>query len=307
MKKFLQIFALLGMFLMGTTNSKATVLTYDFMAMHPTADTSIEGRVAPNGIFAYWNGYWSGLFGKRIAFDATFPHTSLLGTGGLCDKHDHQKMYIKDLVYGDKVTVWFTGNNAELKYHATSTCIALGLSAGSYLVSGLQYTISSPGYMCLVNSYVAGEKETIITRIEIETSATTVNVNVQHGLATFCSNYPLDFSNANAKAYIATGFANGKVTFSEITYVPENVGIVVIPKDNSSSVSVPIGRGPELHNNKVPHENLLMGALESKTNYFDYNYNYYWIGKSNGKFKAFKISGSSFYVTKGTAYLKVPK
>jgi len=307
MKKFLQIFALMGMFLMGMTNSNATVITYDFMAKHPSGDTNIEGRVIADGIFAYWGGTWSGLFGKRIAFDASYPHTSLLGTGGLCDKHDHQKMYIKDLVHGDKVTVWFTGNNAQLKFHATSTCGSYGLSAGSYLVSGQQYTITGSGYMCLVNAYTAGETETIITKIEIETAATSVNVNVKHGLATFCSNYPLDFSNANAKAYIATGFVNGKVTFTEITYVPENVGVVVVPKVKSNYVSVPIGRGPELHNNKVPYENLLIGSLNSERIYFDNNYDYYWIGKSKGKFKAFKINYESLFISSGNAYLRVSK
>lgn len=151
MKKFLQIFALMGMFLMGMTNSSATTLTYDFVSQHPSGDTSIEGRIVTDGIFAYWGGTWSGFFGKRIAFESAYAHYMLLGTGGLCDRHDHQKLYIMDLNYGDKVTVWFTGSNAMLKFHATSTCTISGVSAGNNLTSGMKYSIAKSGYMCLVN------------------------------------------------------------------------------------------------------------------------------------------------------------
>ena len=47
------------------------------------------------------------------------------------------------------------------------------------------------------------------------------------GYATFASTYPLDFTNSNIKAYIATAAAGSSVSLSAVNKVPANTGVVL--------------------------------------------------------------------------------
>ena len=89
------MFALMALLLTGSVTMEAgKVLTYDFMTNHPSTTIRIDqGYMKVKGSFAYWTGEWAGLFGNKIAFDATSAYASLRAEGGLCDYHDHQKMY----------------------------------------------------------------------------------------------------------------------------------------------------------------------------------------------------------------------
>ena len=265
MKQFFKMFALMAWLLMGAVQTEASVtLTYDFMTNHPSSTIRMDqGYKEIRGSYAYWTGEWAGLFGNKIAFDANSAYASLLGTGGLCDFHDHQKMYVLNLSSGDKVTFYYSGTGAAMQYHLSSTASVAGLSANfDPIASGTVYTVTGAGDLCVLNKWKNGEAETIINRIVIESVKESEQVNVSHGMCTFCSTVPLDFSSTTAlKAYIATGFEDGKFLFKQVKYVPSDTGFLIVAQGvTASTATVPVGRSSNYKENAVSG-NLFEGSL----------------------------------------------
>jgi len=310
MKKFLKVFALMAVLLTGCVVADASVtLTYDFMTNHPSSTIRIDqGYKIERDGKVYWGGQWAGLFGNKIAFDPVSAYPSLRAQGGLCDYHDHQKMYVMNLNSGDKVTFYYTGTNAALQYHVSSTCTMAALTANfDPITSGVAYTVNGSGDLCVLNKWKKNEAETIITRIVIESVKEYETIDVSNGLSTFCSTVPLDFSStSNVKAFIATGYDNGKFTFQQVKYVPSNTGFLAVSQGGSAtSVSVPVGRSSDYHENVISG-NLFIGCLKQTSVSVNNQEKYYVFGKAYG-YIAVYLMWWDFNCAAKKAYIAVPK
>jgi hypothetical protein len=310
MKKLFQLFALMTSLLMGTVKMEAgAVLTFDFMTDHPRTTIRIDqGYKDVRGNRVYWKGEWAGLFGNKIAFDALSAYPSLRGDGGLVDYHDHQKMYIENLSAGDKVTFYYTGTNALLQYHVSSSCTMQTLYNNfDSIASGVAYRVISPGELCVLNKWKRNEAETIITKIVIETASNEETVRLTEGMCTYCSNNPLNFSAATGvRAYVATGYENGNFIFKQVKYVPSMTGFLVVSSDRKiSTVSLPIGRSKNYKENVIGI-NLFQGALSAVQIVPVAGKGYYIFAVADGKVGIFKMDGS-FQCQNRKAYLVVNK
>lgn len=265
MKKFLRLFALMALLLMGTMTTEAgKVLTYDFMTNHPATTIRIDqGYKEVRGSYAYWTGTWAGLFGNKIAFDASSAYYTLRSSGGLIDYHDHQKLYVLNLSAGDKVTFFFTGTNASMQYHVSSTAAMQGLTNNfDPINSGTAYTVTRAGNLCVLNKWKKDEAETIITKIVIESVKEDEEVDISNGMCTFCSTVPLDFTDTpHLKAFVATAYDNGKFIFKQVNYVPSDTGFLIVAEGSTaSSAKVPVGRSSDYRENAITG-NLFEGSL----------------------------------------------
>jgi hypothetical protein len=301
------MFALMAVFLMGSVTMEAgKVLTYDFMTNHPSTTIRIDqGYKEVRGNFVFWTGEWAGLFGNKIAFDAASAYPSLRAAGGLCDYHDHQKMYILNLSPGDKVTFYYTGQNAAVQYHVSSTCTMQTLYANfDPITSGMPYKVIGAGNLCVLNKWKKNEAETIFTKIVIETANDGETIQLTDGLSTYCSTNPLDFSSTpSLKAYVATSYDNGNFIFKQVKYVPSNTGFLVVSKDrNVTNVSLPIGRSTYYKDNDVGI-NLFRGCLGAMQIIPTAGKGYYIFGFADGKVGIFKMNGPFRCLTK-KAYLE---
>lgn len=308
MKRFLQVFALMAVFLMGSVTMEAgKVLTYDFMTNHPSTTIRIDqGYKEVRGNFVYWTGAWAGLFGNKIAFDATSAYPSLRAQGGLCDYHDHQKMYIMNLNSGDKVTFYYTGTNAAMQFHISSTCSMAALTANfDPITSGVAYTVNSSGNLCVLNKWKKDEAETIITRIVIESAKEYEQVDLSNGMCTFCSTVPLDFTETtNLKAFVATGYDNGKFIFKEVKYVPSDTGFLIVSQGGSSTTAnVPVGRSSNYRENAISN-NLFIGSLGAVNVIPTSGKKYYIFAVADGEVGIYKMN-NTFRCQANKAYLVV--
>jgi hypothetical protein len=308
MKRFLQVFALMAVFLMGSVTMEAgKVLTYDFMTNHPSTTIRIDqGYKEVRGNFVYWTGAWAGLFGNKIAFDATSAYPSLRAQGGLCDYHDHQKMYIMNLNSGDKVTFYYTGTTAAMQFHISSTCSMAALTANfDPITSGVAYTVNSSGNLCVLNKWKKDEAETIITRIVIESAKEYEQVDLSNGMCTFCSTVPLDFSEStNLKAFVATGYDNGKFIFKEVKYVPSDTGFLIVSQGGSSTTAnVPVGRSSNYRENAISN-NLFNGSLGAVNVIPTSGKKYYIFAVADGEVGIYKMN-NTFRCQANKAYLVV--
>ena len=308
MKRFLQVFALMAVFLMGSVTMEAgKVLTYDFMTHHPSTTIRIDqGYKEVRGNFVYWTGAWAGLFGNKIAFDATSAYPSLRAQGGLCDYHDHQKMYIMNLNPGDKVTFYYTGTNAAMQFHISSTCSMAALTANfDPITSGVAYTVNGSGNLCVLNKWKKDEAETIITKIVIESAKEYEQVDLSNGMCTFCSTVPLDFSETtNLKAFVATGYDNGKFIFKQVKYVPSDTGFLIVSQGGSSTTAnVPVGRSSNYRENAISN-NLFNGSLGAVNVIPTSGKKYYIFAVADGEVGIYKMN-NTFRCQAKKAYLVV--
>lgn len=308
MKKLFQLFALMTSLLMGTVKMEAgAVLTFDFMTDHPRTTIRIDqGYKDVRGNRVYWKGEWAGLFGNKIAFDALSAYPTLSGEGGLVDYHDHQKMYIENLSAGDKVTFYYTGTNALLQYHVSSSCTMQTLYNNfDSIASGVAYRVISPGELCVLNKWKRNEAETIITKIVIETASNEETVRLTEGMCTYCSNNPLNFSAATGvRAYVATGYENGNFTFRQVEYVPSQTGfLVVADRKTDKSATIAIGRSSDYRKNAVDN-NLFIGALSVLRVSLEEGKKYFIFAVADGKVGIFRMN-RNFKCDASKAYLVV--
>lgn len=309
MKQFYKLFALTAMLLAGiVTDGSAATLVYDFKTNHPSGTDRIDnGHAEVRGTKTFWVGEWAGLFGNKIAFDVP-AYVSLRGDGGLCDFHDHQKMYVLNLSPGDKVTFFYTGVNAALQYHVWSTATVSGLTRNFDPVeSGTAYTVTGAGDLCVINKWINEEAITVINKIVIETANDTETVDVSDGLSTYCSKNPLDFSNnTNLKAYIATNYSDSKFIFKQVDYVPSQTGFLIEYQGGSATeATVDIGRSSDYRENYIS-TNLFRGELTAKTIGYLYGYSYYIFAEASGNVGIYKMNSNlGFSCGANKAYLMV--
>ena len=309
MKQFYKLFALTAMLLAGiVTDGSAATLVYDFRTNHPSGTMRIDnGHAEVRGTKTYWVGEWAGLFGNKIAFDVP-AYVSLVGSGGLCDYHDHQKMYVMNLSPGDKVTFFYSGVNAALQYHVWSTATVSGLTRNFDPVeSGTAYTVTGAGDLCVINKWINEEAITVINRIVIDTATDTETVDVSHGLSTYCSKNPLDFSNnTNLKAYIATNYSDGKFIFKQVNYVPSQTGFLIEYQGGSATeATVNIGRSEDYRDNAISG-NLFTGCLTSANIPSFENKDHYIFAVADGVVGIYKMR-SNFTCAAKKAFMTVNK
>lgn len=305
MKKFLQLFALMAVFLTGSLAVRAgAVLTYDFMTRHPATNICIsDGYAELVGSYNFWKGNWSYLFGGKIAF-ATDSYPVLRNVGGLVDYHDARKMYVLGLSAGDKVKFVYTGANGRVEYLTSGTARLSGLSASNeQLVSGQDYTVSVSGDLCVQTRWTQDTQVTIINSIVIETNKTDETISMPYGMRTYCSNNPLNFSGKRSiKAYLATGFRDGKFVFEQVTYVPARTGFLLVRRGNTTSFDVHIGRSSDYKDNIIG-TNLFTGLVSAASIPND-GADHYVVGHTSNGENIFKVQPGFQCKTK-TAYLTV--
>lgn len=303
------MFALMAVLLMGGMDGSAKTLVYDFTTNHPTTTIRIDqGYKEIRGSFAYWTGTWAGLFGNKIAFDASSAYPCLSSNGGLVDYHDHQKMYILNLSTGDRVRIYYTGNNPAMQFHISSTATFSELTANfDPIESGHSYYVSGAGNMCLLNKWKKNEAETIVTKIEIDTFNDNETVDISNGLCTYCSKNPLDFSSLTSiKAYIVTGYDNGKFIFKQVKYVPSNTGFLIVRDGGSAnSATIPIGRSTNYKENVITG-NMFIGCLKQTSIAVNDEYKYYEFGKAYGYIACY-LMWWDFTCAANKAYIAVKK
>ncbi|MBQ9356331.1 MAG: hypothetical protein IJT98_03470 [Prevotella sp.] len=309
MKSVLRLFALMTVFFMGSMGSAdaATKLKYDFVTKHPAANIRIDdGFREVRGSYAYWSGTWAGLFGNKIAF-ATDSYPVLRSVGGLVDYHSSRKMYLMNLSVGDQLAIYYGGDNPNVQFHNSASARLTGVTTQyQQLMSGTYYTVSTAGNLALLTRYVSGEATTVIDSIVIMSVKDYETVDVSHGMCTFCSTVPLDFSQSSTlKAYVATKFDNGRFTFREVSYVPSDTGFLIVAQGGTaSSATVPVGRSDNYRENAIA-TNLFEGCLSSGARIVVPSGNAaYMFGVADGKVGIFRTA-SAFTSLPNKAYLIV--
>lgn len=272
-------------------SASAAMLVYNFKNVHPSSQIRIDqGYKEVIDGYAYWTGAWAGLFGRKIAF-ATDSYPVLHQNGGLVDYHPSRKMYIMNVSVGDHISVVYRGNNAKVSYHTSGGAALQGMNLYDKLTSATSYTVTTAGNLCLLTHWAQGSDETFIDSIIIETASDTESVNVSEGMSTFCSKVPLDFSSSSTlKAYVATGFDNGKFIFKQVNYVPSNTGCLIVSTGGTSSTAtVPVGRSADYKQNAVS-TNLFLGCLNATNITIPSGKDGYAFGVADGEVGIFKIS-----------------
>lgn len=312
MKHFLRLFALMAVFLMSNMGSAdaATKLKYDFVTKHPSSNLRIDqGYKEVRGSYAYWTGAWAGLFGNKIAF-ATDSYPVLRSSGGLVDYHSSRKTYLMNLSVGDQVVIYYKGTDPSVQFHTSGSARLTGVTTQyQKLESGTYYTVSTAGNLAMLNRWVQGSNETIIDSIIIVSVKDYETVDVSNGLSTFCSTVPLDFSSlTSTKAFITSGYSDGKFTFKQVNYVPSNTGFLVVRDGGSAnSVNIPVGRSSNYKDNVITG-NMFIGCLEEESIPVndDDEYKYYCFGKAYGYIGCY-LMWWNFTCAANKAYIAVKK
>lgn len=122
------------------------------------------------------------------------------------------------------------------------------------------------------------------------------------GVATFCSDKDLDFSEVSGlKAYIGAGFntSTGQLILLEVTDVPAGTGLLL--KGTAGSYEI-----PEKASSSV-FANLLVGVTtETALSQTDGGYTNYILGNGTNGPGFFKVSDSGGNLAAGKAYLRIP-
>ena len=299
--------ALLMMAIVQT--STATTLIYSFTVNHPSSNLRIDqGYKEVVDGYAYWTGAWAGLFGRKIAF-ATDSYPVLHANGGLVDYHSNRKTYVMNVSVGDQICVGYRGNNAKVSYHTSGGAALSGISLYDKLESDQYYTVTTAGNLCLLTGYTQGSAETFIDYIIIETSTDNVSVDLSNGLCTYCCKNPLDFSGlTSVKAFVATGYNEGKFTFKQVNYVPSNTGFLIVRDGGSvNTASIPFGRNLVYKDNVITG-NLFIGCLKETDIPVndDDEYKYYCLGKAYGYIGCY-LMWWNFTCAANKAYIAVKK
>lgn len=288
-------------------SASAAMLVYNFKNVHPSSQIRIDqGYKEVIDGYAYWTGAWAGLFGRKIAF-ATDSYPVLHQNGGLVDYHPSRKMYIMNVSVGDHISVVYRGNNAKVSYHTSGGAALQGMNLYDKLTSATSYTVTTAGNLCLLTHWAQGSDETFIDSIIIETATDNVSVDLSNSLCTYCSKNPLDFSSlSSVKAFIATGYDNGKFIFKQVKYVPSNTGFLIVRDGGSStSATIPIGRSTNYRDNYISG-NLFIGCLKQTSITVNNEYKYYEFGNADGNIGVYLMS-SNFSCAAYKAYIAVKK
>ena len=298
----------MAMFLMGSVCSTeaATKLKYDFVTRHPTSNIRIDdGCKEVRDGCAYFVGFWSGLFGNKIAF-ANDSYPVLSKDGGLVDYHPSRKTFVMNLSVGDQVAIYYRGTDPGVQFHTSGSARLTNVTTQYQLLeSGTFYTVNTAGNLSMLTRYVSGSATTIIDSIVIMSVKDYETLDVSNGMCTFCSTVPLDFShNSTLKAYVAKGYDNGKFIFRQVDYVPSNTGFLVVSQGGAaSSATVAVGRSSN-HRENMPGSNLFVGKLTRTQIQVESGKKCFMFGVADGNVGIYD-AGSSFYCAANKAYLEV--
>ena len=135
----------------------------------------------------------------------------------------------------------------------------------------------------------------------VEMPPTEVDITIgSAGIATYCSEFDLDFTGTDVKAYIVSAFSpnTGKVILTRIYDVPANTGIVVI--GDAGDHQIPIVEAQTIVSN------MLVGVTEAtELNKVDGDYTNYVFAQKNGELGFYAVTdGSTLGAHK--AYLPLP-
>jgi hypothetical protein len=130
---------------------------------------------------------------------------------------------------------------------------------------------------------------------------TEVDVNIgSAGIATYCSEFDLDFTKTDVKAYIVSAFTprTGKVILTRIYDVPAGTGIVVMGDEGEHQIPVVEAQ--------TVVSNMLVGVTEdTELNKVDGDYTNYVFAQKNGELGFYAVTdGSTLGAHK--AYLPLP-
>jgi hypothetical protein len=122
------------------------------------------------------------------------------------------------------------------------------------------------------------------------------------GATTFCSEYALDFTDAEGvKAYAATGYntETGVVTLTRVKTAKAGTGLFVVGDEGTHSI-------PTIESSADNSLNMLVGTTEEVTiPAADGTYTNYIYGKSDDNTGFFKLTGDKV-IPAGKAYLQIP-
>jgi hypothetical protein len=122
------------------------------------------------------------------------------------------------------------------------------------------------------------------------------------GATTFCSEYALDFTDAEGvKAYAATGYntETGVVTLTRVKTAKAGTGLFVVGDEGTYSI-------PTIESSADNSLNMLVGTTEEVTiPAVDGTYTNYIYGKSDDNTGFFKLTGDKV-IPAGKAYLQIP-
>ena len=135
----------------------------------------------------------------------------------------------------------------------------------------------------------------------LEMAPTEVDVNIgSAGIATYCSEFDLDFTETDVKAYIVSAFTpkTGKVILTRIYDVPAETGIVVM--GDAGEHQIPVVEA------QTVVSNMLVGVTEAtELNKVDGDYTNYVFAQKNGELGFYAVTdGSTLGAHK--AYLPLP-
>lgn len=285
---------------------QAVRLLYDFTENSPQTDLAIynSSYEIVDG-YKFWRGRFSHYFGNKIAFETNATPT-IKATGGVVINQNGKKFFVRGLKPGDMVAVTYTGSGAEVCYEMTGGTARIGSVTQDKTVisSGINYRISIGGDLALSVKYGTGI-QTVLQRVVINTATVSEGLAMPYGMATYYSTHPLDFSAiTKAKAYIATGFRNGKFSFRQVRYVPSYTGFLVVAEGGANAVSMPVGRSTFSLDNTVP-ENLFKGMITAGPIPSYHGCDLYIIGHDDQGTGIFQVQ-PGFTCKQKKAYLVVP-
>lgn len=301
MKKFFRLFALMAMLLTGLQQATAAgvVITYDFEANHPNYDVQMsDGYGVQRGNYKFFTGTYGIAFGNKIAFHVN-ADPILRSYGGFTFAQNMNKMFVRGLSVGDKVTILY--DQGELYFCTDGTARLSAITTnGGLIQSSTAYEVSVAGDLCMQ----VYSKAVHMMRITIETVKKDERITMPYGIRTYCSANPLSFSGKRSiKAYIAKEYKNGRFVFEQVTYVPAFTGFLLMRRGTTTSFDVNIGRSSTYMDNYVP-TNLFTGDVNPMT-IPDDGKQHYVVGHTENVENIFKVN-AGFPCNAKTAYLTIP-
>jgi hypothetical protein len=232
---------------------------------------------------------WSG-FGTFVALDGSPFHemTISVGTNGKVTygtsniTNTSQTFNVKE---GSDVTLTLTPNS--------------GYRLSSVTVNDVDKTADVSEGTLLISNVTADVTVTVRFVLDGDVASLTIT---DAGVATFCSDKDLDFSDvAGVKAYTGAGFntSTGKLVLLEVTDVPAGTGLLV--KGAAGSYEIPSKASASIY------ANLLVGVTTATSlSQTDGGYTNYILGKKSDVVGFYKVDGSGGDLPAGKAYLRIP-
>ena len=180
--------------------------------------------------------------------------------------------------------------------------IKIPFAFGSYAFSGISSTCKLIVPYGTTDAYVAAGWTTSVFKGGIEEAdPTELPVTISDaGVATFCSNFDLDFTSSEVKAYIVSTFtpSTGSVTLTRVMDVPAGEGLIL--KGAAGTYDIPVCTG------ETVMANMLVGVTTAtQLNKVDGDYTNYILARNGASWGFFAVADGSTLAA-GKAYLPLP-